>query len=198
MKGPFHPKMVTIKDNSNRDLVDAEEIKKRWKEHTEELYKKDLNGPDYYGGVVSHPEPDILEGEVKWTLGKTAANKASGCDGIPVELFKTLKDDAVKVLHSICQQIWKAQQWPQDWKRSILIPVLKKGSAKECANHQTVALTSQARKVMPKMLHARLQYYVNKELPDVQAGLRKGSGTKDQIANICWIIEKAREFHKNI
>ena len=143
MKGPFHPKMVTIKDNSNRDLVDAEEIKKRWKEHTEELYKKDLNGPDYYGGVVSHPEPDILEWEVKRTLGKTAANKASGCDGIPVELFKTLKDDAVKVLHSICQQIWKTQQWPQDWKRSILIPV-PKGSTKECANHWIIALISHA------------------------------------------------------
>ena len=109
-----------------------------------------------------------------------------------------LKDDAIKVLHSICQQIRKTQQSPQDWKRSILIPNLKKRSAKECANHQTVALTSQARKVMPKMLHARLQYYVNQELPDVQAGFRKGSGTKDQIANICWIIEKAREFHKNI
>ena len=105
MKGPFHPKMVTIKDNSNRDLVDAEEIKKRWKEHTEELYKKDLNGPDYYGGVVSHPEPNILKTEVQWALGNTAVNKARGCEGISVELFKTLKDDAIKVLHSLCQQI---------------------------------------------------------------------------------------------
>ena len=184
MKGPFHPKMVTIKDNSNRDLVDAEEIKKRWKEHTEELYKKDLNGPDYYGGVVSHPEPDILEWEVKWTLGKTAANKASGCDGIPVELFKTLKDDAVKVLHSICQQIWKAQQWPQDWKRSILITVPRKGSTKGCSNHRTIAPISLASKIVLKILHARLQHYANQELPDVQAGFRKGTGTRDQIANI--------------
>ena len=157
MKGPFHPKMVTIKDNSNRDLVDAEEIKKRWKEHTEELYKKDLNGPDYYGGVVSHPEPDILESEVKWAIGSTAVNKASGCNGIPVKLFKTLKDDGIKVLHSICQQIWKTHLWPQDRKRSILIPVSKKGvSNKECSNHRTIARISHASKVMLKILHARL------------------------------------------
>ena len=123
--------MDTIKDRNGRDLVDAEEIKKRWKEYTEELYKKDLNELDNYDGMVSYPEPDILECEVKWTLGSTAVNKASGYDGIPIELLKTLKDDAVKVLHSICQQIWKTQQWPQDWKRSILIPIPKKGSTKE-------------------------------------------------------------------
>ena len=111
---------------------------------------------------------------------------------------KLLKDDVIKVLHSLCQQIWKTQQWPQDWKRSILIPIPKKGSAKECSNHQTVALISHASKVMLKILHAGLQHYVNKDLPDVQAGFRKGRGTRDQIASICWITEKAREFQKNI
>ena len=122
----------------------------------EEPYKKDLNEPDFYLGVVSHPEPDILECEVKWSLGSTVVNIASGCDGIPVELFKTLKDGAIKVLHSICQQIWKTQQWPQDWKTSILIPLPKKGSTEECSNHQTIALISHASKVMLKVLHARI------------------------------------------
>ena len=115
----------------------------------------------------------------------TPLNKTSGCTGIPVELFKTLKDDAIKVLHSICKQIWKTQQWPRDWKRSILIPVPKKGSTKECANHRTVALISHASMVMLKILHARLQRYANQELPDVQARFSKGRGTRDQIANIC-------------
>ena len=159
--------MGTIKDKQGRDLVDAEEIKKRWEEYTEELYKKDLNETDYYDGVVSHPEPDILECEIKWALRSSAVNKASGCDKIPAELFKSLKEDAIKVLHSLCEQIWKTQQWPQDWKRSILIPIPKKGSTKECANHQTIALISHASKVMLKILHARLQHYVNQELPDV-------------------------------
>ena len=121
-------------------------------------------------------------------------NKASGGDGIPVELFQILKDDAVKVLHSICQQIWKTQQWPQDWKRSIFIPIPKKGNAKECSNYCTIALISHASKVMVKILQPRLQQYVNCELPDVQGSFRKGRGTRDQIANICWIMEKAREF----
>ena len=123
-------------------------------------------------------------------------NKASGGDGIPAELFHILKDDAVKLLHSICQQIWKTQQWPQDCKRSLFIPILKKGNAKECSNHHTIALISHASKVMLKRLQARLQQYMNREIPDVQAGSRKGRGTRDQIANIRWIIEKAREFQK--
>ena len=125
-------------------------------------------------------------------------NKASASDGIPVELFQILKDDAVEELHSICQQIWKTQQWPQDWKRSVFIPIPKKGNAKECSNYQTIALISHASKVMLKILQARLQQYMNRELPYVQAGFRKGRGTRDQIANICWIIEKVREFQKNI
>ena len=124
--------------------------------------------------------------------------KASGGDGIPVELFHILEDDAVKGLHSICQQIWKTQQWPQDWKKSVLILIPKKGNAKECSYYHTIALISHASKVMLKILQARLKQYMNRELPDVQAGFRKGRGTRDQIANICWIMEKAREFQKNI
>ena len=127
-----------------------------------------------------------------------AANFKPLCNGIPVELFQILKNDAVKVLHSICQQTWKPQQWPRDWKRSVFIPIPKKGKAKECSNYHTIALISNASKVMLKSLQARLQQYINCELPDVQAGFRKGRGTRDQTANICWIIEKAREFQKNI
>ena len=164
----------------------------------EELYEKCLNELDYYNGVVSYPDPDILECEVKLALRSTAVNKASGCNGIPAELFTSVADDAIEVLHSLCQQIWKTQQWPQDWKRSILIPIPKKGGIKECANHWTVVLIFCASKVMLKILCARLQHYVNQELPFVQTGLRKGRGTRDQIANIRWIIEKAKEFQKNI
>ena len=146
--------------------------------------------------MITHLEPDILECEVKWALESITMNKASGGEGIPVELFKILKDDAVKVLHSICQQIWKTQQWPQEWKRSVFIPIPKKGN--ECSNYHTIALISHANKVMLKILQARLQQYVNRELPDVQAGFRKGRETRDQIANIHWIIKKAREFQENI
>ena len=153
--------------------------------------KKDLHDPDNHDGVISHLEPDILECEVKWALESTTMNKASGGDGIPVELFKILKDDDVKVLDSICQQIWKTQQWPQDWKRSVFIPVPKKGNPKECSNCHTFALISHTSKVMLKILQVRLQQYVNRELPDVRAGFRKGRGTGDQIANICWSIKKA-------
>ena len=139
--------------------------------------------------MTTHLEPDILECEVEWALESITANKASGGDGIPVELFQTLKDDAVKVLHSICQQIRKAQQWPQDWKRSIFIPIPKKGNPKECSSYCTIALISHASKVMLKILQARLQQYMNHELPDSQAGFRKGRRTRDQIANVCRIIK---------
>ena len=148
--------------------------------------------------MITHLEPDILECEVKWALESITTNKASGGDGIPVELFQILKDDAVKVPHSICQQIWKTQQWPQDWKMSVFILIPKKGNAKECSDYHTIAFISQASKVILKILQARLQQYVNCELPDVQAGFRKGRRTRDQIANIRWIMEKAREFQKNI
>ena len=180
------------------DLTQALDIKKRWQEYTEELYKKILHDSDNHDGVITHLEPDILECEVKWALGSITTNRASGSDRIPAELFQILKDDAVKVLHSICQQIWKTHQWPQDWKRPVFIPIPMKGNAKECSNYCTIALISHASKVMLKILQARLQQYVNCELPDVQAGFRKGRGTRDQIANIRWIIEKAREFQKNI
>ena len=134
----------------------------------------------------------------KWALESITTNKASGDDRIPIELFQIVKDDAVKVLHSICQQSWKTQQWPQDWKRSVFIPIPKKGDAKECSNYHTIPLISRPSKVMLKILQARLQQYVNRELPDVQASFRKGRGIRDQIANIRWIMEKAREFQKNI
>ena len=140
--------------------------------------------------MITYLEPDILECEVKWALGNIIMNKASGGDGIPVELFQILKDDAVKVLHSICQHIWKTQQWPQNWKMSVFIPIPKKSNAKECSNYHTLALISHTSKVMLKILQARLQQYVNHELPDVQAGFRKDEGTRDKIANIHWIMEK--------
>ena len=142
--------------------------------------------------MITHREPDILECQVKCVLGSITTNKASGGDGIPVELFQILKDDAAKVLRSICQQIWKTQQWPQDWKRSVFILIPKKGNAKECSNYRTTALISHASKVMLKILQARLQQYVNQELPDIKAGFRKGSRPRDQIVNIRWIIGKER------
>ena len=150
-KGTFHAKMGSIKDRKGMDLTEAEDIK-RWQEYTKELYKKDLHDQDNYNGVITHLEPDILEGQVKWALASITANKASGGAGIPVELFQILKDDAVKVLHSICQQIWKTQQWPQDWKRSVFIQIPKKGNAKECSNYHTIALISHASKAMLKIL----------------------------------------------
>ena len=167
------------------NLTEAEDIKKRWQEYTEELYKKGLHNQDNHDGVITHLEPDILECEVKWALGSITTNKASGGDEIPVELFQILKDDAVKVLHSLCQQIWISQQWPQDWKGSVFIPIPKKGNAKECSNYCTIALISHASKVMLKILQARLQQYMNCEFPDVQADFRKGRRTRDQVANIC-------------
>ena len=185
--------MGSIKDRNGMDLTEAEDIKKRWQEYTEELYKKD-HDPHNHHGLITHLEPDILECEVKWALGSITLNKASVGDGIPVKLFQILKDDAVKVLHSISQQIWETQQWPQDWKRSIIIPIPKKGNTKECST--TTQLHSSHTLLMFKILQARLQQYVNRELPDVQAGFRKGRGTRDQIAQIHWIIEKAREFQK--
>ena len=177
------------------DLTEAEDIKKRWQEYTEELYKKDLQDQDNHDGVITHLEPDILECEVKWALESITTNKACGGDGIPVELFQILKDDAVKVLHPICQQIWKIQQWPQDWKRSVFIPIPKKGNVKECSSYHTIALISHASKVMLKILQARLQQYMNHELPDVQARLRKGRGTRDQMANFQRVPEEHLFLH---
>ena len=148
--------------------------------------------------MITHLDPDILECEVNWALESITMNKASGGDGIPVELFQILKDDATKVLHSICQIIWKTQQWPQESKRSVFIPIPKKGTVKECSKYCTIAFISHAGKLMLKILQVRLQWYVNSELQDVQAGFRKGRGIRDQISNMHWIIEKATEFQKNI
>ena len=169
IKGTFRAKMGIIKDRSGVDLTEEESINKRRQKYTEELYKSDLHDPDNQNGVIIHLEQDILECEVKWALESITMNKASGGDGLPVELFQILKDDAVKVLPSLCQQIWKTQQWPQEWKMSVFIPIPKKGNAKECTKYCTIALISHASKVMLKILHTRLQQYVNHELPDVQA-----------------------------
>ena len=175
------------------DLTEVEDIKKRWQEYTE-LHKKHLNDPDNHDGAITHLKPDIRECEVKWALGSITMNSASGCDGIPAKLFQILKDDAVKVLHSMCQQIWKTQQWTQDWKRSVFIPIPKKGNAKECSKYHTTVLISPPSKVMLKILQARLEQYTNREHPCVQAGFRKHRGTRDKVANIHWVIKKAREF----
>ena len=156
--------MGIIKDRNGRDLKEAEDIKKRCQEYTEEPYKKDLHDPDNHNGVITHLEPNILECEVKWAVGSITMNKASGGDGIPVELFQILKDDAMNVLHSICQQIWKTQQWPEDWERSVFIPIPKKGNAKECSNYCTIALISHASKVMLKILQVRLSNKVTLNL----------------------------------
>ena len=160
-KGPLHAKMGLINDRNGMALTEAGDIKKRWQEYTEELYKKYLNDPDNHHGVITHLEPDILECEVNLNLQSINTNKASVGDGLPVELFQIVKDDAVKVLHSICQQIWKTQQWPQDWKRSVFIPISKKGNAKKCLNYGTITLIAHATKVMLRILQARLPQCAN-------------------------------------
>ena len=168
-KGTFLAETSTRKDRNGMDLKEAKDIKKKWQEYTEDIYKKNLHDPDNHDSVITHLEPDILECEVKWALERNiTTNKASGVDGIPAELFKILKDDAVKVLHSICQRMWKTQQWPQDWKRSVFITIPMKGNAKECSKYRIIVLISHASKVMLKILQARLQQYVNCEIPDVQ------------------------------
>ena len=164
--------------------------------YIEELYKKDLHKPDDHDCVITHLEPDILECEIKWALESITMNKARGGDRIPVELFQILKDDAVNVLHSICQQIWTTQQCPQDWKRSVFIPIPKKGNGKECSNYHTIALISRTSRVMLKILQARLQQYVNRELPDVQTGFRKGRGTRDPYANNLGSLKKQEDSRK--
>ena len=186
-KGIFHAKMGTIKDRNGTDLTEEEDIKKKWQEYTEELYKKDINDPDNYDGVITHLQPDILECEVKWASGSITTSITTG-DGIPAELFQILKDDVVKSAALNMASNSETQQWPQDWKRSVFIPIPKKGNAKECSNYCIIARISHASKVMLKILQARLQQYMNRELPDVQPGFRKGRGATDQIANISWII----------
>ena len=185
---------MEIKTKNNKwdhwKLLHSKGNNKQNEKTTHRLGENICNGCDWdnHDGVIAHLEPDILKCEVKWALESITTNKASGGDGIPVELCQILKDDAVKVLHSICQQILKTQKWPQDWKGSVFIPIPKKGNAKECSNYSTITLISHASKVMLKILQARLQQYVNHELPDIQAGFRKGRGTRDQIAK--WRVKK--------
>jgi len=188
--------MGSIKDRNGMDLTEAEDIKNRWQEYTEELYKKDLHDTDNHDGVITHLKPDVLECEVKWTLGSINMNKAGGADGIPVELFQILKYDAVKVLHSICQQIWKTQQCPQDWKRSVFIPIPKEGSAKECSNYHTIALISHTSKVMLKIFQARLQQYVSHELPVVQAVLEKAEKPEIKLPTSVGLSKKQESSRK--
>ena len=197
IKRTFHARMGMTKERNSKDLTEAEEIKKMGQEYIK-LYKKGLNCPNNHNDIVTHLEPDFLEYEVKWALRTIMTNKASRCDWIPAELFKILKDDAIKVLHSVCQKIWKTQQWPQDRKRSVLILIPKKGSVKGYSNYQTIKLISHASKIMLKILQARLHLYMNWELPDAQSGFWRSRGTREQIANIHWVKKKAREFQKNI
>ena len=178
------------------DVTEAEDIKRRQQEYTEELYKKDLHDPDNHDGVITHLEPDTLEYEVKWALGSITMNKASGGDGISVELFQILKDDAVKVLHSTCQQIWKTQQWPQDWKMAVFILIPKKGNTKEGSNYHPMAFISHASKAMLKILQARLQQYVNHELPYVQDGLEKAEEPEIKLPKSAGLWKKQESSRK--
>ena len=196
-KGTLHAKMSTIKDRNGIDQQ-KQKILRRGGKNTQKNYTKKIFMTQITTmGVIIHLEPDILECKVKRALGSITTSKASGSDGTLAELFQVLKDDAVKVLYSTCQQIWITQQWPQDWKRSVFTVIPKKGNAKECSNYRTTALILHTSKII-KILQARLQQYVNHGIPDVQGGFRKGRGTRDQIGNIHWIIVKAREFQKNI
>ena len=195
-KGIFHAKMGTIKDKNGMDVTEAEDIKKRWQKYTEELYKKVLYDLDNCDGMISHLEPDILECEIKWALGSITMNKASGGDGIPAQLFQVLEDDAVKVLHSIYQQIWTTQQWPQDWKRLVFIPIPKKGKANECSNYHTVALILHARQVILKILQVRLQQDMHQELPDVQTGLEKAEELEVILPTSVGSSKKQETFRK--
>ena len=198
IKGTFHGKIGTIKERNRMDLTGAEDIKKRWQKYTEELYKKDLNGPGNQNGMVTHIEPDILECEVKWALGSITMNKASGGHGISVELFQILKDDAVKVLYSTCQQIWKTQQWPQDWKRSVFIPIPKKGNTKECSNYHTIALISHTNKIMLLILQARLQQYVNMNFQMFKLVLEKAEEPKIKFPTFAGSSKSKRVLEKHL
>ena len=194
-KGKFLTKMGTIKLRNGMDLTEAKDIKKRWQEYTEELCKKDLHNPDNYDGVITHLETDILECEVKWALGSITMNKVSGGDGIPVELFQILKGNAVKVLQSICQQIWKTQQWPQDWKKSVFIPIPKKGNTKECSI--TIQLhSSHMPHTLLKILQVSLQQYMNCVLAVVQAGFRKAEELEIKLSTSVGSLKEQESSRK--
>lgn len=198
IKSNFTPRNATIANKEGTQINDGKQIKNRWKEYTEALYKcDDIDTPihstnrDYY-----EIEPEILPSEVKWAMDTINKNKAPGIDGIPIELIQTLGEDSINTITTLCQQIWKKKQWPNDWKRSIFVPIPKKPNAKDCSNYRTIALIPHVSKIMLKIIQRRLQPYIERELPDVQAGFRKGRGTRDQIANSRWIMGKAREFQK--
>ena len=195
IKGILQAGIGTIKYRNDKNITEADEIKNRGQEYTE-LYKKDLNDPDNQDSVVTHLEQDILECEVKQTLGTITINKASGGYGIPAEQFKILKDGAMKVLHSVCQQIWKTQQWPQDWKSSVFIPIPKKVNAKEYSNHHTFVLISHASKVMLKILQAKLQQYLNLELRDIQLGLEKAEEPEIKLPTSVGSSKNHESFRK--
>ena len=197
-KGTFHAKMGSINDRNGMDLTEAENMKKRWQEYTEELYKKDLHNPDNHNDMITHLEPDILECKVKWALGSITANKASGGGGIPVELFQILKDDAVKVCTQHASKFGKLSSGHRSGKGQFSFQFQRKAMPKNTQNYLIIALISHACKVMLKILQARLQQYVNSEIPDVQASFRKGRGTRDQTANNQWIIEKERVPEKHL
>ncbi|CAF3391752.1 unnamed protein product [Rotaria socialis] len=195
-RGQFIPRNGTLTDQNGKHLINGDEIKNKWKQYTEELYKKEINGTGNLELDNYELEPDILESEVKFAIETLANGKAPGHDGIPIECFKAIKEDAVKILTKLCQQIWKTQKWPQDWKTSLLIPIPKNGNAKDCSNYRTIALISHASKIMLKIIQRRLEPFLEREMPVTQAGFRKGRGTRDQIANLRWLMEKAREYQK--
>jgi exonuclease III len=196
LRGQFIPKNGTLIDPNGKHLSNGHEIKNKWKQYTEELYKKEINGTGNLELDDYELEPDILDSEVKFAMEQLANGKAPGHDGIPIECFKAIKEDAVKILTKFCQQIWKTQKWPQDWKTSIFIPIPKNGNAKDCSNYRTIALISHASKIMLKIIQRRLEPFLEREMPVTQAGFRKGRGTRDQIANLRWLMEKAREYQK--
>ncbi|XP_061493563.1 uncharacterized protein LOC133389608, partial [Rhineura floridana] len=198
MKGKFKPRVGMLNNQQGNTLTDQDEIKGRWKQYTEELYKRDIRMTDSFTEEPYDEEPEILECKVKAALKILGRNKSPEIDGIPIELLQATETESVHILKKICQEIWKTKQWPTDWNRSIYIPIPKKGDPRECSNYQTIALISRASKVMLKILQQRLLPYMEREMPDVQAGFRKGRGTRDHTANIRWIMEQTKEFQKKI
>ena len=188
--------MGSIKHRNGRDLTEVEDIKKKWQEYIEKLHKKDLHDPDNHNGVITYLEPDILECKVKWALGSITMNKASGGDGFPVELLQILKGDAVKVVHTIFQQILKTQQWPQDWKSSVFIPIPKKGNAKECSKYHTIALISHTSKLMLKILQARLQQYLNQNFQMFKLVLEKAEEPEIKFTTSVGSLKKQESSRK--
>jgi exonuclease III len=196
--GKFTPRIGVMKNRDGKDLGEEFEIKKRWKEYTEELYMKDSNSSDIHQEIDYTVEPMILESEVRWAMNELADRKSPGDDGLPIELFKAAGEDSIQVLTALCQQVWKKIAWPKEWKRSVFIPIPKKGDSRECANNRTIALLPHASKVLLKVLQGRLEPYMEREMPAEQAGFRRGRGTRDQIANLRWIMEGTREYQKEI